>query len=177
MDHNEVEQFDLVDLYLLGRLTAEQTAAFEEHFVDCRHCLESLKMTESFLRGLRAASAREVSRSGVPALAGFASSLSRFFSGYRMILTGAGLILIVAVVSVGALALIGRLRSEAERAKVMAAQFERQFNQQEASAAKSEAESKAREEELNRKIRQLEVAQAQVRVGARGGTPTDHRQS
>src|ERR1051325_5513303 len=53
MDHRQVEQFDLIDRYLMGRLPAEQSASFEEHFVDCPQCIARLQTTTDFVRDLR----------------------------------------------------------------------------------------------------------------------------
>ena len=43
MTHAEIDQKDLIDLYLLGRLPPEVEAAFEEHFLACRECADRLE--------------------------------------------------------------------------------------------------------------------------------------
>ena len=161
MDHNQIEQFDLVDRYLLGKLTTEEMSQFEEHFVDCPQCTDLLKTTGSFLVGLRAATARQASHSGIGALAGPSSSFARFFASNRLILAGAGLAVLLAAGAVFVVNQIGRSRSEADRARAIAAQWESRFDEQERSAAAFERDSRAREEELSVKIRQLEAAKTQ----------------
>jgi hypothetical protein len=53
MDHRYIEQFNIVDHYLLRRLTEEEEASFEEHFVDCPICIDRLKIRENFIQDLR----------------------------------------------------------------------------------------------------------------------------
>ena len=53
MDHKYIDDFDIVDRYLMGRLAAEETSEFEEHFVDCEHCVDRLKIIKAFIEELR----------------------------------------------------------------------------------------------------------------------------
>jgi hypothetical protein len=43
MTHTEIEQGDIVERYLLGRLSPDQEAEFEEHYLGCADCCERLK--------------------------------------------------------------------------------------------------------------------------------------
>ncbi|HEX9734320.1 MAG TPA: zf-HC2 domain-containing protein [Thermoanaerobaculia bacterium] len=52
MDHDEIEQRHVAHLYLQGKLTAEETARFEEHYLGCPACVERLREAESLRRGL-----------------------------------------------------------------------------------------------------------------------------
>ena len=47
MEHSYIEKNALVDRYLNRRLGVEERAAFEEHFLDCRQCLDQLKFAEA----------------------------------------------------------------------------------------------------------------------------------
>ncbi|HKP12904.1 MAG TPA: zf-HC2 domain-containing protein, partial [Blastocatellia bacterium] len=55
MEHEQIDQSDFIDRYLMGKLSAEESTSFEEHFVDCPRCLDRLQTTDRFLQGLRLA--------------------------------------------------------------------------------------------------------------------------
>lgn len=51
--HTAAEAAELVDRYLLGKLSAAEAAGFEEHYISCPPCLERLETSEVLVRGLR----------------------------------------------------------------------------------------------------------------------------
>jgi Putative zinc-finger len=53
MDHEDIRDRNLADLYLADELSAEEKAAFEEHFFDCQECLEELETARSFGQGMK----------------------------------------------------------------------------------------------------------------------------
>jgi hypothetical protein len=57
MDHNEAVRLQAAEKYLLGELSKEQHAAFEEHYFDCSACAEEMKTAVAFME-----SARQVTR-------------------------------------------------------------------------------------------------------------------
>ena len=59
MDHTIIDNDNLVERYLLGRLTVADRQRFEAHFVDCPRCLEQLEWTEDLHGALRAAAAED----------------------------------------------------------------------------------------------------------------------
>ena len=62
MTHSDVEQRDVIDLYLLGRLAPELQAEFEEHFLTCRDCVETLETNRECIAVVREAFAQEEQR-------------------------------------------------------------------------------------------------------------------
>jgi hypothetical protein len=62
MDHHYIEEQNIPDRYLLGKLPSEERARFEEHFIGCRECLVRLETTEDFRGALRAAAVEDVTR-------------------------------------------------------------------------------------------------------------------
>ena len=62
MDHQYIEEHNITDRYLLGRLRAEERSRFEEHFVDCHVCLERLETTENFRGALKTVAAEDATR-------------------------------------------------------------------------------------------------------------------
>jgi Putative zinc-finger len=51
MDHTGIDDQQTAERYVLGRLSEEERLRFEEHFLDCPRCLDSIEAVE----GLRAA--------------------------------------------------------------------------------------------------------------------------
>lgn len=57
MDHRQIEEEDIIDRYLIGKLHPELEGEFEEHFLACPECigeLESSRQTVSLLRDAHA---------------------------------------------------------------------------------------------------------------------------
>jgi hypothetical protein len=55
MTHSQIEAQEIIELYLLQRLTAEAQAEFEEHFLNCRQCLEKLEGEQESIDAIREA--------------------------------------------------------------------------------------------------------------------------
>src|SRR5262249_41843636 len=53
MDHRQIEDANIPDLYLMDKLEPELRQSFEEHFVSCHECLDRLQATESLRDSLR----------------------------------------------------------------------------------------------------------------------------
>jgi anti-sigma factor RsiW len=53
MNHDHIKKFDLIDLYALGKLPADEAEEFEDHFINCSECVEQLNITRSFIRDLK----------------------------------------------------------------------------------------------------------------------------
>src|SRR5262245_54235977 len=53
MDHREIEERNIPDLYLMNKLTIEMKLRFEEHFVSCPQCQNRLEETEQFRAALK----------------------------------------------------------------------------------------------------------------------------
>ncbi len=151
MDHDIIDQFDYVDRYLMGRLTAGEISRFEEHFVDCSQCIERLRTTESFLAGLRSAAVRRASPEEGRAPKGPYPLLIRVLSARRTALAS---VCVIVVASAAAVYQIRRLRLDVDQEKQAAAQQEQRFDRERRSADESR---EAKEKELVSQIRQLEV--------------------
>lgn len=62
MDHSEIQERGLVELYHRGMLPPDEEALFEEHFVGCPECQEELAYARGLQRGLRTAAAEDAAR-------------------------------------------------------------------------------------------------------------------
>src|ERR1700678_4019727 len=66
MDHDYINEHGVVALYVAGKLSPEERAGFEEHFADCRQCLEQIEVTKELREGLRQVVKEDAGRPGVP---------------------------------------------------------------------------------------------------------------
>jgi hypothetical protein len=139
MDHSYVEEHDLAESYLAGRLSESERDAFEAHYFDCQACLERLETAEGFREGMLQVAAEDLS---VAAAVGTAAwSLRR-----RLALAGGLLLLLLAALP--AFWLAGRNRG-----------LERQLAELSADAADAERERAA----LEARLQALEQAGASDR--------------
>ena len=53
MDHREIEERNIPDLYLMNKLSGEMRLRFEDHFVSCPECLNRLESTEDLRAALK----------------------------------------------------------------------------------------------------------------------------
>lgn len=53
MKHQEIRDRDIVDRYLMGKLTQDEEQRFEEHYLDCPRCQEQLKQAALFRQSLK----------------------------------------------------------------------------------------------------------------------------
>ncbi len=60
MDHAAIDELQVVERYLAGRLPADEATRFEEHSLACPECLDRLEVAETLRRGLRGVAAQEV---------------------------------------------------------------------------------------------------------------------
>ncbi|HYP27550.1 MAG TPA: zf-HC2 domain-containing protein [Blastocatellia bacterium] len=158
MDHDYIEQFDLVDQYLMGRLASEESARFEEHFVDCPQCLDRLKTTGNFIHDLKLLTAQEAIQSdeGVPKGPSWSSSFQPFRS--KPLALAASFLLLVTIA--GALLMtsqIRRLRSEVNEAKSASAEWERRYEEERSSASLSDQKREEAERSFAEQLRTLEA--------------------
>lgn len=58
MDHEYAQNENLAERYVLGRLTEEERAGFEDHFMECEACLEAVEAVQDMAPALRAEAAR-----------------------------------------------------------------------------------------------------------------------
>lgn len=157
MDHKYINEFDLVERYLMGRLAAHESAQFEEHFVDCAQCLDQLNVTKGLMEGLRlVASARTVEAGAqTPNV------------GYHPRKTGALAAVVVSLlVLAGGVFLFNQIRgarAEAGQARSASNQWELRYEEERQSAAITERGHQESARELTEQVAQLRAELADVR--------------
>ncbi|HEY0782096.1 MAG TPA: hypothetical protein VGE98_06575 [Thermoanaerobaculia bacterium] len=82
MDHRMIDAENVAERYVTGRLSAEEAASFEEHYLDCPVCCVRIEAAERLERGLRRlaeeAAAREVAGAPTRPRAGFSGATARW---------------------------------------------------------------------------------------------------
>ena len=62
MDHEQIAEHNVVERYVLGRLTPEEEERFEEHLLECSECRLQVEREEDFQNSLHTVAAEEVAR-------------------------------------------------------------------------------------------------------------------
>ena len=118
MDHSFIEENNQIDRYVRGTMSVAERTAFEEHFLDCRDCLEQLEIARSLRDSIRIAAA-DMAASAEPARIASGRGMLRSFFGWRWLAAAATTCL--AVVSLTGISLyrqLQRTRSELDRTQL-----------------------------------------------------------
>lgn len=59
MDHPDIDEHNVAERYVAGRLSEEEAALFEEHYLDCQACIDRVEDAERLQRGLRRVAEQE----------------------------------------------------------------------------------------------------------------------
>jgi hypothetical protein len=76
MEHATIDEQNLIELYLQGRLELEVESRFEEHFLDCPRCQEELEMARGFDIGIRTVAAQQAAAAAVVLRSGILARLA-----------------------------------------------------------------------------------------------------
>lgn len=131
MEHDYIQEHQVVDRYVQGRLSEAEAELFEDHYLNCGECLERLRIAEKFQRGFRQVAAEEA--------IGAMGTLAALLRSRRGIALGSLMALLLAAAALLAMR-SARLGNDLEETR---ARLERTRAEEErrAAAARSEAES------------------------------------
>ncbi|HEY2738454.1 MAG TPA: zf-HC2 domain-containing protein [Thermoanaerobaculia bacterium] len=62
MNHTSIEEQQIAERYVRGKLTPEEAALFEEHYLSCQECLDRLDLAESMERGFKRAASQDAAQ-------------------------------------------------------------------------------------------------------------------
>ena len=88
MDHKTIDAENIAERYVTGRLSPEEAARFEEHYLDCPACCSRVEAAERLQRGFRRLAEEAAVR---------APGDSRFFRSPRLALLAAALLAVALV--------------------------------------------------------------------------------
>lgn len=151
MDHKHIDELDIVERYLTGKLAVEETAEFEEHFVDCLACVDRLETTRAFIDGLRRVA------SETPATVAYIPNGVFWNLRYTKAFAVAAGVLLPVVVA-GAVVLfsqIRRYRVEADQARSASSEWEHRYEEERQSSAATSKDHQESERELTEQVAQL----------------------
>jgi hypothetical protein len=93
MDHEQIAEHNVVERYVLGRLTSEEEERFEEHLLECPDCRLQVEREDDFQDSLHAVAAEEAARAatrvGVIAWLGRRSALRGWLLAAALLLLAA----------------------------------------------------------------------------------------
>jgi len=148
MEHHHIEEQNIPDRYLMGKLSDEERAGFEEHFIDCRECLDRLETTEDFRGALRAVAAEDAARGY--AQVGVLALIARLSRARRAALMLGAILLLTALPT--ALWIKERGRARDDQAQFSSAELRRQYE-----------ESQRRAQQLERELQESQRQSAEQR--------------
>jgi hypothetical protein len=169
MNHEQIDQFDLIDRYVRGNLPAEESAAFEEHFVDCSECVARLQTTKNFLKDLRLVAAEQaVQNDSRPVGGAFRVVLM------RPVAWAAACLLVGAVAgTLFAIYYTRGLRDEIEQAKSLSEQWQRRYEDERQASISADQAHREAEAQRGEQLRALEAElKQQEALGAQAAEPT-----
>ena len=169
MNHNYIEQFDLIDRYLMGKLPAEESAQFEEHFIDCPECTDRLKTTGDFLQDLRMVAVQKTAQTDNYSPKGFPRYFSQILYPRALALAVGCLLIFVIAGLILVINRMGRLQSELDRAKSASAEWERRYEEERQASSLSDKKHQEAQQGLTEQLRELD-AKRQTGQGQRTNT-------
>jgi Putative zinc-finger len=154
MEHSYIEEHNIADRYLAGKLSPEERTRFEEHFVDCTQCLDRLEPTADIRAGLKAIAAEEALQArtnlqlGLAGAAGLLARVARLSRARRAALL-AGLILAIALPMALLILEWSSARRELAQAKQTSSELQRKYDEGEQTARAQVNEIRSRERQLS----------------------------
>ena len=94
MEHSYIEEHNIADRYLLGHLSVEERARFEEHFENCMQCSNRLEAIDGLSTGLRIVAGEEVWRLRAHVEAGMLARIVRLSRASQTALLAGAMLLI-----------------------------------------------------------------------------------
>lgn len=178
MDHKYVDELDLIDQYLMDRLTPEESESLEDHFVDCAKCIDRLKTTQNFLQDLQSVTVGQLLQTGDYAPRTLRGLLLQAYSsksfGKTWALAFTCLLLIGIVGTILVVRQIKHSNLEVTEAKSASARLTDLYEEERQSGLLSDEKHQETEQELTEQIRELEARlKSERKPGTSTSTETD----
>jgi len=157
MDHPFIDEHNIADLYLLGKLADEERNRFEEHFIDCPECLDRLETTDSFLDGIKTLAIEEAVRSHASVQAGILAWAARLSRGRQAMLLLSTILLLVALPAAFFVTEMKHVRGELDQAKLAYGDWQRQYEEKRQTAQRLEKELQETRQKSAEQRQQLET--------------------
>src|SRR5262249_53296424 len=157
MDHTFIEEHNIADQYLLGKLPEEERNRFEEHFIDWPECLDRLETTDIFLDGLKHKAIEEAVRPQAYFQAGILAWAARLSRRRQAMLLLSTILLLVALPAAFFVTEMKRVRGELDQAKLAYGDWQRQYEERQQTARRLEKEIEETRQKSAEQRQQLET--------------------
>jgi len=148
MEHPYIEEHNIADCYLLGKLSAEERIQFEEHCENCMQCSNNLEAIDGLRTGLRIVAGEEVWRPRARVKAGPSARVAQLSRASQVALL-VGAILFIAL-PMGLLVLEwSRSRRDLAQITLSVAEWQRKYEEREQVARDLMKEVQARDQQLS----------------------------
>jgi len=148
MEHSYIEEQNIVDRYLLGKLSAEERTRFEEHCESCMRCSDQLEAVDGLRTGLRIVAGEEVWRPRARVKAGALVRLVRLSRASQVALLVSAILLIA--LPMGLLILEwSRSRRDMAQISLSVAESRRKYEEREQAARDLIKETQALDQQLS----------------------------
>jgi hypothetical protein len=148
MEHSYVEEHNIADCYLLGKLSAEERIQFEEHCENCMQCSDNLEAIDGLRTGLRIVAGEEVWRPRARVKAGaLATILPLSRASQVAFLVGA--ILLIALPTWLLILEWSRSRRDLAQITLSVAEWRRKYEEREQAARDLMKEMQGRDQQLS----------------------------
>lgn len=148
MEHSYIEEHNIADCYLLGKLSAEERIRFEEHCENCRQCSDQLEMIDGLRTGLRIVAGEEARRPRTRVKAGALATLLRLGRASQVALL-VGAILLIALPMGLLIVEWGRSRRDLAQITLSVAELRRKYEERDQAARDLMKEVRARDQQLS----------------------------
>lgn len=156
MNHDYIKEFNLIDQYVLGKLSTDEAEKFEDHFIDCPECVEQLNITRKFIQDLKGLAVQETLLSGkmrAPVIRRWHVQLIPFRSW--AVIAGC-CILVAGIFVVFAVRRWTQVKAELRQTKEDASAIRRQYQRELETAAESEKQHQEARQQLVQRVDELE---------------------
>lgn len=157
MHHDYIDQSDLIDSYIRGRLTADESERFEEHFIDCLQCIDRLKTARDFKQGLRLLTVEQVSKQEIDSAKGLRGPFLERSTWKKLAVATCCLLFVVIIGSILQAIRVRHLGQEAGRAMNTSSEWQRRYEEQQQATLSAEQQRQEIEQNLRGQISQLET--------------------
>jgi len=177
MKHSYIEDHQIADRYLSGKLSIKERMRFEEHFVDCAECLERLRTIDDFCAGLRTVAAEEATLLRAHLSVGQAGLLARIALFVRR-RQGPLLAVAILLIALPMALLIPEWRSarrELAQARQESSEWRRKYEESELAARDMAKEMQTRERESSPRLERLAAQFGRMRKSSDSPPRPSHK--
>jgi hypothetical protein len=148
MEHSYIEEHNISDCYLLGKLSAEERIRFEEHCENCIQCSDQLEVIDGLRTGLRIVAGEEVWRPRARVKAGALVRVVRLSRARQVALLVVAILLIA--LPMGLLIMDwSRSRSDLAQITLSVAEWRRKYEERDQAARDLMNEAQTRDQQLS----------------------------